>query len=160
MPITPLRPVPPSDTPQLIVHTVSGLFITPNGHSHAAGEEVRLWRGALRTGNKQDMWEFLAADEEGLWRIKNGQDDLYLTVRDKHPKAVVCQDKWSESSRGQLWRMVQADPAQADVVIASALDERLVISPVESSHWGETTLEVDQVGPYSDQFWRWRSPRG
>ncbi|MGW1287388.1 RICIN domain-containing protein [Streptomyces sp. NPDC001118] len=159
MPITPVRPVPPSDAPQVIVHSVSGLFITPVGHTHASGE-VRLWRGGLRTGNKQDMWEFLAADEQGLWRIKNGQDDLYLTVRDKHPKAVVYQDPWSDSNKGQLWRMVQADPAQADVVIASALDERLVISPVESCQSAEATLEVDQVGPYSDQFWRWRSPRG
>jgi hypothetical protein len=159
MSITPVRPVPPSDTPQVIVHSVSGLFITPNGHSHNP-DEVRLWRGGLRTTNKQDMWEFMAADEQGLWRIKNGQDDLYLTVREKRPNAVVYQDHWSDSSQGQLWRMVQADPAQADVVIASALDERLVISPVESCQSAETTLEVNLVGPYSDQFWRWRSPRG
>ncbi|MBL1107868.1 hypothetical protein JK361_25315 [Streptomyces sp. 5-8] len=159
MPITPVRPVPPTDSPQVIVHSASGLFITPIGHTHDPGE-VRLWRGGLRTNNKQDMWEFMPADEPGLWRIKNGQDDLYLTVRDRHPKAVVFQDRWSDGNKGQLWRMIQADPAQADVVIASALDERLVIAPVESCQWAEATLEVDQLGPYSDQFWRWRSPRG
>lgn len=40
-------------------------------------DEVRLWRGGVTTSNKQDMWEFQAADEEGLWRLKNGNYDLY-----------------------------------------------------------------------------------
>ncbi|WP_378741012.1 RICIN domain-containing protein [Nocardia brasiliensis] len=149
----------PTETSLLIVHTASGRYITPQGR--AAGDvEVRLWRENVVSQDKREMWEIYPVDGSGLVRFKNTGTERCLTLKEEHSNAVVFQTAWDENSRGQLWRLVRLDPAQADFVIASALNENLVISPREGSHEGETTLEVEDKGPWTDQFWRWRTPRG
>ncbi|MET9340312.1 hypothetical protein [Nonomuraea sp. NPDC003804] len=50
-------------------------------------------------------------------------------------------------------------PAQADFLIASPKKPDLVIAPREGAQDLETLLEMEEQGPWTDQFWRWRVPR-
>ncbi|MFD9632662.1 hypothetical protein [Streptomyces violascens] len=149
----------PTQIPQLIVHSASGLFITPQGH--ADGDvEVRLWRGGWTSaGDKSAQWIFLPVPgQEHTYRIKNALYERYLTLEKPSPDTKVTYLK-SSSTDQSLWTLRFPDPAQADFVIASALDTDLVVSPKEGAQASEVTLEVEKLGPYTDQFWRTRAPR-
>lgn len=148
-------------TPQLIMHTISTLQITPMGHQ-MGDVEVRLYRDGLWPPPKARQWEFLPGGQDRLVRIRNASynsdaEQKYLTLPEN--KTIVHQfGRMSEGNR-QLWRLVQVNPGQADFLIASAVNEELVISPKLNGLANETPLEVAAVGPWTDQFWRWYPPR-
>ncbi|WP_058041932.1 RICIN domain-containing protein [Streptomyces roseifaciens] len=153
-----VKPVP-TQTPQLIVHSASGLHITPQGRADQ-DLEVRLWRsGWASAGDRTRQWIFLpVSGHEHTYRIKNAQFERYLTLEKPTAGTPVVFLK-SNSTDQSLWKLIYPDSAQADFVIASALDTGLVVSPKEGAHEPEATLEVEELGPYTDQFWRTREPR-
>ncbi|MFI9202831.1 hypothetical protein [Streptomyces sp. NPDC053048] len=148
-----------TQVPQLIVHTASGLHITPQGRADA-DVEVRLWRsGWTSAGDKTRQWIFLPVPgQQYTYRIKNAQYERYLTLETPAPGTRVTY-LHSNSTDQSLWKLFFPDSAQADFVIASVLDTELVISPKEGAQEPEVTLEVEKFGPYTDQFWRTREPR-
>ncbi|TDD81527.1 RICIN domain-containing protein [Actinomadura rubrisoli] len=151
----------PTRTTQLIVHSASGLYITPLGRQNA-DVEMRLWRlGPASAGDKTVQWHFIlipGQQLDGVVQIKNAAYDRCLTLSHARPNTTVTYTTTDPADQAQWWRLINLDTGQADFVIASMLDPSLVISPRESYHAPEITLEVEESGPWTDQFWRWREP--
>ncbi|WP_320779271.1 hypothetical protein [Streptomyces sp. CRN 30] len=65
----------------------------------------------------------------------------------------------SKSER-QLWRLVSMDSAQADFVIRPVGADGLAVATQQSYQAGNAFLQLEEVGPWTDQFWRWQQVRG
>ncbi|RSS46005.1 hypothetical protein EF912_27920 [Streptomyces sp. WAC07061] len=151
----------PEKTPQLIQHSVSGLYITPYFRQDA-DVEMRLWRyGSASEGDKSVQWIFEpVAGQDRVVQIRNAKYDRYLTLSKPTANTPVTYTKSAGAGvASQTWRLISADSAQADFLLASMLDNQLVVSPKEGYQAGEVTLEVEEFGPWTDQFWRWRTAR-
>ncbi|KOV97433.1 hypothetical protein ADK65_25695 [Streptomyces sp. NRRL B-1140] len=152
----------PEKVPQLIQHSVSGLYITPMFRKNE-DVELRLWRyGAASEEEENVQWVFEPVNgQDRVVQIRNRKYDRYITLsKPSANTAVTYTHPSGAGAPAQCWRLISPDTAQADFVIASMLDNQLVICPKEGRQEGETTLEVEQFGPWTDQFWRWRTPRG
>ncbi|MFI9163046.1 RICIN domain-containing protein [Kitasatospora aureofaciens] len=148
----------PFRTFQLIVHSASGRHLTPQGRADA-DVQIRLWRdGYLSAGDKTRQWSLIPFGQNGMVRIKNAAHDRCVALTQDKAGAELVYSKTS-NDESQMWQIRIPDPAQADFVIASSIDPNLVISPKEGSHDGETPLELEEFGPWSDQFWRLREAR-
>ncbi|ANP51103.1 hypothetical protein J2Z21_009582 [Streptomyces griseochromogenes] len=149
----------PFRTFQLIVHSASGQHMTPQGRTDAQ-LQVRLWRsGYLSAADTTRQWSLIPVNgNSGMVRIKNAYHERCVALPQAKAGTELVYAKTSNDD-SQLWEIRVPDSAQADFVIASALDPNLVISPKEGSHDPETPLEVEEFGPWSDQFWRLREPR-
>ncbi|QES46732.1 hypothetical protein DEJ50_01530 [Streptomyces venezuelae] len=108
------------------------------------------------------MWEILPISTEGnkhLVRIKNAGYNRCLTLTNTRHHTAVTFAQRDDDDDSQQWLIIHADPAQADFVIACPSKPNLVISPREGAQDLETLIEVEEHGPWTDQFWRWRAPR-
>ncbi|MFE9400057.1 hypothetical protein [Streptomyces flavidovirens] len=154
----------PISTPQVLVHSASGLVITPRGHEQKAGTEVRLWSAGLpargvnsgvQGKDRGRIWQFEPADAGGV-RIKNGLG-FYLTTSQGREPATVKMDTERSGDQGQVWHLEQPTPHLADFVITSALNRELAIGPLEVSHLIENVL-VLRGKTSLDQLWTSRTP--
>lgn len=146
---------------QLITHSVSGRYVTPEGNADA-NLQVRLWRAGPTTAVKTAMWEIIPISSDGnhhLVRIKNAGWNRCLTLKELKQRAPVTFAERDDDDDTQQWLIIHADPAQADFLIASPKKPNLVMSPREGAQDLETLLEMEELGPWTDQFWRWRVPR-
>ncbi|MFI0237765.1 hypothetical protein [Streptomyces sp. NPDC016845] len=156
--------------PQLIVQSVTGMHITPYGWLDSDVPAV-VWRDAPTTANRQSQWEFIPESGYGdrVVRIRNaaynadsGAFDRSLALVADSPEkgaAVMSQRSDSKSER-QLWRLVSMDSAQADFVIRPLGHEGLVVATRQSYQEGNAVLQLEEVGPWTDQFWRWQEVYG
>ncbi|MDJ1132070.1 hypothetical protein [Streptomyces iconiensis] len=156
--------------PQMIVQSVTGMHITPFGWSDSDVPAV-VWRDTPTTPFKPSQWEFIPEPGYGdrVARIRNaaydkstGAFDRSLSLIGETPEngAAVVSRKSDSKSEKQLWRLISMDSAQADFVIAPLGHEGLVINTRQSYQAGNAILQLEEVGPWTDQFWRWQEVRG
>ncbi|MFI1385922.1 hypothetical protein [Embleya sp. NPDC020886] len=153
--------------PQLIIQSVTGMHITPYGYSDSDVPAV-VWRDAAATANKFSQWEFIPETGYGdrVVRIRNaaynkdtGAWDRSLALIADVPEkgAAVLSRKSDSKSERQLWRLVSMDSAQADFVIRPFGADNLVVNTRQSYQQGNAVLQLEEVGPWTDQFWRWQT---
>ncbi|MFF4401984.1 hypothetical protein [Streptomyces sp. NPDC001480] len=146
---------------QLLTHAVSGRHITPCRNADS-DLQVRLWRQEPTTTAKTAMWEILpisSSENKHLVRIKNAGWNRCLTLKNAELREPVTFAERDDDDEGQIWLLVHAGPAQADFVIACPSKPNLVVSPREGLQINATPIEVEEYGPWTDQLWRWRTPR-
>lgn len=152
--------------PQLIIQSVTGMHITPFAYSDSDVPAV-VWRDAAATANKYSQWEFIPETGYGdrVVRIRNaaynkdtGAWDRSLSlVGDAEKGASVLSRKTDSKSEKQLWHLVSMDSAQADFVIRPLGAEGLAVNTRQSYQQGNAVLQLEEVGPWTDQFWRWQT---
>ncbi|MYS86514.1 hypothetical protein [Embleya scabrispora] len=156
--------------PQLIIQSVSGMHITPLGWADGDVSAV-VWRDAAASAYKMSQWELIPEVGYGdrVVRIRNaaynkdtGAFDRSLAIVGETPEsgAAVLSSKSDSKSEGQLWRLVSMDSAQADFVIKPLGVDGLVVATRQSYQGGNAVLQLEEVGPWTDQFWRWQKAYG
>ncbi|MCW8103259.1 hypothetical protein [Streptomyces tauricus] len=156
--------------PQLIVQSVTGMHITPYGWVDGDVPAV-VWRDAATTAYRQSQWEFIPEPGYGerVVRIRNaaynkdtGAFDRSLALIAETPEdgAAVVSCRSDSKSERQLWRLVSMDVAQADFVIVPLGNDGLAVATRQSYQEGNAVLQLEEVGPWTDQFWRWQRVRG
>jgi hypothetical protein len=147
--------------PQLLVHSNSGMHATPDNWS-VNDVPIKLWReGQTNSANPINHWKFEKVQEAGqsFVRIHNVRSEKCLAARHARAHEKVVQVPCDEGTRSQLWKVTTPDRWHGDAVLASAMNDRLVLAPREGYQQNEPWLELDEYGPWSDQFWRWHAPQ-
>jgi hypothetical protein len=152
--------------PQLIIQSVTGMHITPYGWADGDVPAV-VWRDAPTTANKQSQWEFIPETGYGdrVVRIRNAAYNpdtgafnrcLSLIADTPEEGAAIVSRKSDSKDERQIWRLASLDSAQADFVIMPLANDRLAIATRQSYQEGNAVLQLEEVGPWTDQFWRWQ----
>ncbi|MFF7315106.1 RICIN domain-containing protein [Streptomyces sp. NPDC008137] len=150
---------------QVIVHSASGLIITPRGHLTAAGTEMRLWQAGLPAvgpnhnaagANLGRIWQFEKVDN-GV-RIRNHLDKpMYLSVTEGEENTTVKMSEKRSGDSGQVWRLEQALPGLSDFLLVPVLNTGLAVGPLEGAQILENVLVLRRRASL-DLLWKAHTP--
>lgn len=150
---------------QVIVHSASGLIITPRFHVTASGTEMRLWQAGLPAAGVNyaptggwlgRIWQFEQVDN-GV-RIRNSLDKpMYLSVAEGEENTTVKMSEKRSGDSGQVWRLEQALPGLSDFLLVPVINTGLAVGPLEGAQISENVLVLRRRACL-DLLWKAHTP--